>query len=71
MKSPYLAPVAFAALLFAYAIANAQAPPTPSAAQSAMPPTSQANTTKGNVFGGYFASRSANYTGEPPVRRRG
>jgi hypothetical protein len=48
VKSPYLAPVAFAALLLACAIANAQAPPTPSPGPSAMPPTSQTNTTKGN-----------------------
>ena len=48
MKSTYLTPVAVVALLFGCAIANAQSSSDPSANKSSMPPTSQADTTKGN-----------------------
>jgi hypothetical protein len=49
MKSIYLTPVAYAALLFGCAIANAQSAPTPPADRSGTAPMSnQADTTKGN-----------------------
>ncbi|HZL26909.1 MAG TPA: hypothetical protein VFC39_10285 [Acidobacteriaceae bacterium] len=48
MKSTYLASMVSAALLLGCAIANAQTSANQTADSSAMPPTSQSDTTKGN-----------------------
>ena len=48
MKPIYLTPVACAALLFGFAIANAQTASTPSDQSSTAPVSTQADTTKGN-----------------------
>jgi hypothetical protein len=65
MRSLYLAPVAYAALLLGCAIANAQSPPTPPADQSGPAPMSNhANTTKGNNLVG---TTPANQVSRPPT----
>ena len=49
MKSNYLVPIAVGALLFGFAIANAQTSPnSPAAPTAATPNTNQADVTKGN-----------------------
>jgi hypothetical protein len=48
VKSNYLIPIAFGALLFGFAIASAQTSPNAPAAPAATPNTNQADVTKGN-----------------------
>src|SRR5450755_4510897 len=65
MKSIYLTPLAYAALLFGCAIANAQSPPMPPADQSGPAPMSNhADTTKGNNLVG---TTPANQVSRPPT----
>jgi len=63
MKSTYLTPLAYAALLFAFAIANAQSSKAPSEQPSAAPVSSQVDTTKGNTLVG---TTPTDQTATPP-----
>jgi hypothetical protein len=64
MKSTYLTPMAYAALLFGCAIANAQTSSPPSDQPSTAPVSEQADTTKGNNLVG---STPTDQTATPPT----
>lgn len=64
MKSPYLTPIAYAALLFGCAIANAQTSNAPADQSSKAPVSNQADTTKGNNLVG---STPTDPTATPPT----
>jgi len=63
MKSTYLTPVAYAALLIGCAIANAQTSNPPADQASTAPVSNQADTTKGNNLVG---TTPADQTATPP-----